>query len=94
MTALFVSRVVSKEEEGAEDDVDKDADREAGAGALPAFVIASQVEFVNSRYASLALIKKSSVLAADKPLQNQLNLISFPAGKRCYFCSTLQSSSF
>ena len=66
--------------DGVDEEVDKDADKDGLTTALPPFSVSTQVEYLSPRLTSIALLKKGSAIAADKPIATQVQVISFAAG--------------
>ena len=76
---LYISRTLTKEEDGVEDEAaDKDADKEVQT--LPPFSVTNQIEYHSPRLASVALLKKGSVIGAEKPVASQVHVVTFAAG--------------
>ena len=80
VTTLVISRTLTKEEDGTEEESEKDQgekDADAGAAAMPPFLISTSIEYVSTRVASVAFVKKASSVAADKPLHTQLQIFTY-----------------
>ncbi|XP_055310948.1 dynein heavy chain, cytoplasmic isoform X4 [Sitodiplosis mosellana] len=72
--ALYIQRTCSKDDEN-----DQATEGEEEKGSI-SYCISNDVQFTNSRAASLVCIKRGAVIEADKSIHTQLRLINFSEG--------------
>ncbi|XP_075232643.1 dynein heavy chain, cytoplasmic isoform X3 [Lycorma delicatula] len=73
VSALFIQRSSSKEDEGEGSESDDDKD-------LSVFYISNEVHFTNPKMTSVVFVKRGSVVEADKSMQSQLRVMNFSEG--------------